>query len=219
MLPPSRRAATDDVGSELLSHSLASRRGDGHSHAHVGVTVGGVSSRPRVISSRHDRIVTASVGGGGAVDTTGIGSGAGVDGGAEAEAPMGQAVRRVLASLQLQQYADVLFAEGFDTIPRLCLLAEEDLDVLQVRAGVPCLASLPNMPRPVPRTSYPCTHARTHAHTHTHGFSPPHTRVVDVCVVLLLSFFRLLTQPPLKRAHRKHLLMAIDVLRQSMVQQ
>jgi hypothetical protein len=46
---------------------------------------------------------------------------------------MGTGVRRVLASLQLQQYTDVLFAEGFDTVQRLCLLGEDDLDALQVQ--------------------------------------------------------------------------------------
>jgi hypothetical protein len=44
----------------------------------------------------------------------------------------------MLASLELEQYAEALDAEGFDSVPRLLMLEEADLDALQVRFGGAC---------------------------------------------------------------------------------
>ena len=90
-----------------------------------------------------------------------------------------QSVGEMLASLELEQYAQALDAEGFDSVPRLLMLEEADLDALQVSAQA-CAFFLSHTPLSLctcTHSIYPHTQSLTHACTMCCGLvCVPHSR-------------------------------------------
>ena len=78
-----------------------------------------------------------------------------------------QSVGEMLASLELEQYAQALDAEGFDSVPRLLMLEEADLDALQVSAQACAFFFVSQASVPMyMHTLYLPTHSVSHSRMH-----------------------------------------------------